>query len=140
MLRCEWVSRNEAVWFLLLNLLLNPLRASVKPGPAGKGMSRVLVCTSWDWEASIAGVAAELEHTGQGWLCLKIVIPWSGQLIPLTQHIYLLAGSDPAHLPQEGLKRAFPCNAFGDPGRFHANHRQSAVPQILNCLLRYLPG
>lgn len=63
-------------------------------------MSRVLVCTSWDWEASVAGVAAELEHTGQGWPCLKVVKSWAGQLIPLTQHICLSAGTDPAHPPQ----------------------------------------
>lgn len=75
---CEQVSRNEAVWLLLLNLLLNPSRASVEPGPAAKGMSRVLVCTSWDWEGSIADIAAELEHTGQSWPCLKVVISWLG--------------------------------------------------------------
>lgn len=118
MLRCEWVSRNEAVWFLLLNLLLNPSRASVKPGPAGKGMSRVLVCTSWDWVASIAGVAAELEHTGQGWPCLKIVIPWSGQLIPLTQHIASWLGVTQPTFPRKASKEHFLVMHLGILGGF----------------------
>lgn len=81
----------------------------------------------WDWEASVAGDAAELEHTGQDWSCLRTLTSWAGESVPLTQHICLSAETDPAHTPQGGLKRAFLCKMFWDPGRCLANHMQSAV-------------
>lgn len=93
MLWWEWVSRNEVAWFLLLN----PLRASVEPGPVGQGMSKALVC-AWagrfwlqamllDW--SILGRAdpawGPWDHELRSrslWLNLPVSWDWSSPPMP----------------------------------------------------------
>lgn len=71
----------------------------------------------WDWEALIIADAAELDHTGKGWSCLSTLRWWAGELVALIQHACLSAGTEPTYPFQRGLKRAFLCKAFWDPGR-----------------------